>query len=42
MDLKYIQDINYIDYNMATEMELGHYYKYFDFDKFLDEYVTVS
>ncbi|NOR45994.1 MAG: T9SS type A sorting domain-containing protein [Candidatus Delongbacteria bacterium] len=31
-DLKYTQEINFINYNMATEMELGHYYEYFDFE----------
>ncbi|MBN2790054.1 MAG: T9SS type A sorting domain-containing protein [Candidatus Delongbacteria bacterium] len=31
-DLKYTQEINFIRYNMATEIELGHYYKYFDFE----------
>lgn len=32
MDLKYIQEINLINYNMTTEIELGHYSQYFDFE----------
>ncbi|MDA3839368.1 MAG: T9SS type A sorting domain-containing protein [Candidatus Delongbacteria bacterium] len=31
-DLKYTQEINFISYNMATEIELGHYQKYFEFE----------
>ncbi|MCK4979940.1 MAG: T9SS type A sorting domain-containing protein [Candidatus Delongbacteria bacterium] len=31
MDLKLTQDINLVNYDMATEGELGHYYKYFNF-----------
>ena len=36
-DLKDVQDINFIDYNMATQDELGHYYQYFNFE---DEYYS--
>ncbi|MCK5760466.1 MAG: T9SS type A sorting domain-containing protein, partial [Candidatus Delongbacteria bacterium] len=32
LDLKDVQDINFINYNMATESELGHYYQYLNFE----------